>query len=399
MQLNSEQNTAAHALERNDIVQLLAGAGSGKTTTLIEAVRIRKLLNTNEKVALITFTKKAAIEMKERLLKSSTHVEFVGTIHALCHKLIKSERNFKLLQNDLEVLKPIVKSVMGNSQIPLEFALQGSSTTLEQKEMILAKYREYKKEHDLLDFSDLILEATKLQSNLKEMFETIFIDEFQDTSPLQMKFIKSLKFKKLFVVGDEKQSIYKFRNADVQIFLDFKSQFPKTKQFQLRKNYRSQKRIVKLANRFISNSKEVISKPLRSTQGSDQKPILYVFTEPVTLVEKMTKFVATLKANDEYHTLVRTNHQKDQIEGILPPNISVMTIHSSKGLEFENVVIFPLDEGTIPHKWGNYEEERRLFYVAMTRAKKNLKIVASDINSKHSNFLPELAKTMKIKYL
>lgn len=399
MQLNSEQNTAAHALEKHDIVQLLAGAGSGKTTTLIEAVRIRKLLNTNEKVALITFTKKAAIEMKERLLKSNTHVEFVGTIHALCHKLIKSERDFKLLQNDLEVLKPIVKSVMGSSQIPLEFALQGSATSLEQKEMILAKYSAYKKEHDLLDFSDLILEATKLQSNLKEMFETIFIDEFQDTSPLQMKFIKSLKFKKLFVVGDEKQSIYKFRNADVQIFLDFKSQFPKTKQFQLRKNYRSQKRVVKLANQFISNSKEVISKPLRSTQGSNKKPILYIVTEPLTLVEKMTKFVATLKANDEYHTLVRTNHQKDQIEGILPRHISVMTIHSSKGLEFENVVIFPLDKGTIPHKWGNYEEERRLFYVAMTRAKKNLKIVASDINSKHSNFLPELAKTMKIKYL
>ncbi len=413
--MTKEQKIAASFLWKNPkikILQLIAGAGSGKTTTLIATVSEYLQYNTSaQNICLITFTKKAAEEMKQRLHQKKIHVGFIGTMHALAYKFITKYKGFQptILKNSNQIYRQLIdRKYKELRHLPIQFIIKGHLTQHPQIKELKKDYTYYKREKNLYDFDDLISECTKLfnQKNIHSPYSIALIDEFQDTSPSQLKFIQSMCFEKLFVVGDDWQSIYKFRGADVSISIELKKTLPKVKRLFLTKNFRSQKKIVRLGNQAIRLSDNYIKKKVTSYKKSGLKPICLILQENahknVSLQERWNKVAAWNQKNiifDNTTILVRTNNEQTILQKIIPAKINIMTLHASKGLEFENVTIWGIQDKKIPHQWGDPDEEIRLLYVGITRAKKKLQFIAIEEGERHSPFLKFLTSQCKIAYI
>ncbi len=390
-------------------IQLIAGAGSGKTTTLIQTVKnCIKVYSNPEKICLITFSKKAANEMQERLGTDTKSIGFVGTMHSLAYKLIKETYNrpINIITDHFHIYKEIVQNKFNDlSYIPLEFLFYGEANHQERVQLLHQEYKKYKKERGLYDFEDLIIEATNMcqERIISKPYNVVFVDEFQDTSPMQLKFIKSLNADRLFVVGDDWQSIYKFRGADVSITLQFQKHFERSKRLFLTKNFRSQKNIVRLGNIMIKNlSKEFVSKKLIPHYGSGKKPICHVLPDNKDIKyysNRIIEWNLGQSPDRQLVILVRTNYMKELISKYVPHHFEVFTIHSVKGLEFDHVLIFGIANNMIPHRWGDFDEEVRLFYVGITRAKKTIQFLAWEKENRYSKFLPLLARKCSLNYL
>ncbi len=388
-------------------LQLIAGAGSGKTTTLLKSVSYCAEHYTNPKnICLITFSKKAANEMQERLA-NQTQVGFIGTMHSLGYSFLrqKQQQPIQLITEPEKIYKQIIANkIQQMDHIPLEFFFHGTFEHDPRSILLKREYIEYKIANKMYDFDDLIIEATKVLSAEQAVnpYHTIFVDEFQDTSPKQLAFIQSLVAKKIFVVGDDWQSIYKFRGADVSITMNFKHHFPETIRLFLTKNFRSQKKIVKLGNKVIKTlSSNFVNKRLTAFNKAEQTPILHLCRTSNILdnLEKVLLWNIKKNIQEQPVILTRTNLTKNFLLKKYQSKLDVYTIHSVKGLEFSNVIIFGMTPDLIPHKWGNLDEEARLLYVAITRAKKNLQFVGWERNHKSSIFLPVLIKQCKLNYL
>ncbi|MDH5720023.1 MAG: UvrD-helicase domain-containing protein [Spirochaetia bacterium] len=404
--MTEEQKKASEDLWQTNAqaLQLIAGAGSGKTYTLIETVT--NCINNfclAEETCLITFTKKAANELKERLKERGICVGFAGTMHSLAYDLLKKSGNSpRVINNSQNIYNSIFRNIFPQyAHIPSD--LTGVDKILDdnEKNILNDSYKRHKIEVDKLDFDDLIEKAKSLllKSEILHKFKAVFVDEFQDTSYEQFTFIQALKPEKLFIVGDDWQSIYKFRGGDVSLSLNFSNFVQNTKRYFLTKNFRSQKKIVKLGNNIIKFSKEYIKKKLIAHNGAYKTPGLYIYNKPIDYEEVLHNFYKKLKREEPLTFLVRTNYLKRKLESSLRADDKIITIHSSKGLEFENVIIFGVNQNIMPHRWGDIDEETRLLYVAITRAKRNLEIIASETNQKYSVFLPLLAKKCKVSYI
>ncbi|MDH4263375.1 MAG: UvrD-helicase domain-containing protein [Spirochaetia bacterium] len=390
------------------IVQLVAGAGSGKTTTLIQTLEtgIHNGYDSSQ-ICLITFTRKAAAEMLERMKARNLQAGYVGTMHALGWQIIKSMHGFnkKILLHKENILYDIIRTDFKQySHIPVDVVLRGRIFNEDEQNRLHYTYTLYKSNNNLIDLDDLIFEATRILRKNPEKFpySCVLVDEFQDTSPDQLDFIKSMTFKKLFVVGDDWQSIYKFRGADVGIALNFNKTFSGVQRLFLTDNFRSQRNIVTLGNKAIKLSKNYIRKKLRAHQQKTSRPICHIArqNEDISLIWRLYLEKYFYKSKYKPLTvLVRTNHIRKIVESIIPENVSVMTIHSSKGMEFENVLIFGIADHVFPHRWNDYNEEVRLLYVAITRAKKNLEFLSWETDTKYSSFMPFLVKHCKLNYL
>ncbi|MCL1901123.1 MAG: UvrD-helicase domain-containing protein [Firmicutes bacterium] len=292
-------------LQTQGPVLVLAGAGSGKTRVL--AHRIYHLINNLKvnpsNILAITFTNKAADEMKERLCKmlDSIFGMWVCTIHSMCVRILRmsadkleytkdfsiysaddSERIIKRILKDLKIDDDKLKSVKwhisnakNHNYLPDEYFKTGTS----DKDIIKAykAYDEILKTNNALDFDDLLTKTYKLLTCFPEVleyfsdkFEYIHIDEFQDTNEIQYKLalMLSSRHKNIFAVGDDDQSIYSFRGANVGNILDFQKQFPDVKIFKLERNYRSTKKILNAANHIIKNNRQRMEKTLW-TENSD----------------------------------------------------------------------------------------------------------------------------------
>lgn len=357
--LNEQQRQGV--LTTEGPVLLLAGAGSGKTRVLTHRVAyLIEEKNVNPyNILAITFTNKAAAEMRERvdrLVGIDAGGAWIMTFHAACMRILRRyiERigytnGFTIYDTDdqktimRQVLKKLDldpkmykdKSVL--SQIshakdelisPDEYELAAGSDYHKRK--IAEAYREYQKQlksNNALDFDDIICKTVELFGSCPEVldyyserFRYIMVDEYQDTNTAQFKLISLLasRFRNLCVVGDDDQSIYKFRGANVKNILNFESVFPEAVVIKLEQNYRSTQNILDAANAVIKNNSERKAKSLWTDEGAGDKIAYNIYNtayeEAYGIVSDIKKHAAESGAYNDYAVLYRTNAQSRSLE-------------------------------------------------------------------------------------
>ena len=370
--LNKAQIKAVQHFEGPCLV--VAGAGSGKTRVLIK--RVIELIKKGVKptnILAITFTNKAAGEMRERLLNSGTggvDNVFVGTFHSFGLKVIREnldkcglDKNFTILDSD-DVLS-IIKKIMKNNGIDVKTVspsyvknrisyiknemLSDRDITIyfseSHEEIIATIYKDYcsiLENNNSVDFDDLLLLPTKIFKNnpdildaYQEHYKYILIDEYQDTNEVQYQLTKLLssKYRNLFAVGDPDQSIYMFRGANYKNILNFERDYPDAKIIPLLVNYRSTQNILNAANKVISHNKERSEKDLLSSLGIGDKVTLtasYDEKHEITLVvEEINKLIKKGYDYKDIAIFYRTNAQSRTVEeGMLKANFPYKVVGS-----------------------------------------------------------------------
>lgn len=370
--LNEQQREAV--VEKEGALLVLAGAGSGKTKVL--TTRIVNLVKSGVnpyKILAVTFTNKAAKEMRERLAKmlgeDVVKKMWVGTFHNICGRILrfdienykspdgkKWDKNYviydesdsttiiknaiKKLNLDEKMYAPkLVKAAISNAKSKMQDAYTFSTRARDYRTQKISEvYEEYEKQllaNNAIDFDDMLLLTVNLLSTNEEVrtkyherFSHILVDEFQDTNISQYMLIKhlysngkteeELKDRSLCVVGDVDQSIYSWRGADYKIILNFQSDYRNSKLIKLEKNYRSVATILDAANAIIVNNTERVSKNLYSTKGQGEKIDIYEAqdesNEAYFIANKIKQFARNL---NDYAVLYRTNSQSRAIEEAL----------------------------------------------------------------------------------
>ena len=307
------QQLEAAACHLDKPLLILAGAGSGKTRTL--TYRLAHLIcggyAMSENILAVTFTNKAAGELKERIqhiLKSlgmlSTSKPWMGTFHSICVKLLREfyDSNFLIYDSgdQLALIKRILKQLKLQEKhfppkrlrekfsqakqaglLPQDLDQDNSLIQMDLESLqVFHIYEQEKEQANALDFTDLLLKTVNLlkkssevRDTLSKRFQYIFVDEYQDTNALQYQLIRLLtqKHHNVCVVGDEDQSIYSWRGAQIKNILNFTKDFPEAKVIKLERNYRSTKNIVTAANSLIQNNSYRTPKTLFTDNISGQK--------------------------------------------------------------------------------------------------------------------------------
>ena len=354
---------------------LLAGAGTGKTRTLI--YRVAHLIESGvspESILLLTFTNKAANEMKERaekMLKEKCGIT-ACTYHSFCVKMlrfygkmagispdftiisgpdeadiidiIKSELNFQKLKNmpSASVFASMLSTCV-NKRLTLEELLKEQKYwRFRQNERKLLLLREetkkYKEEHNLFNYDDILLKFDQMLTDysniarrIEDTYRYIMVDEYQDTNTLQDSIIRKIRTKNtnLMVVGDDMQSIYKFRGADVQNILSFPKRYTDCKVIYLTENYRSSQEILNLANHVMTNATEGYQKNLRAQFSSQELPKVYSVNDTKTEAEFVLNRIKAKHAEgipyNDICVLYRNSFQSYELEVLL----------NKAGLDFE----------------------------------------------------------------
>lgn len=339
-------------------IKVIAGAGSGKTRVL--TMRIAHLIDSGvhkANILALTFTNKAAEEMKERIgdLVGNVGYMWIGTFHAICVKILRMEaeklgykssfsiydetdvlslikRILKQKGYDPDSFKPknvrsAISKAKNEGTTPDEMFENASSTTYE---IISSVYREYlseMKKNDAMDFDDLLLNTLELLEEFPDIkekyakrFEHILVDEYQDTNIIQYRILHHLSsvHKSLFVVGDDDQSIYSFRGADIRNILEFEQDFPGAKTIFLEQNYRSKQSILDIANSVIKNNKNRMKKTLFSDLGKGELPLEACFEdemqEAAFIGSKIIKARTKGISEGEIAVIYRTNAQSRVLE-------------------------------------------------------------------------------------
>jgi DNA helicase-2/ATP-dependent DNA helicase PcrA len=367
-QLNTEQRKAVEAVEGP--VMVVAGAGSGKTRVL--TYRVAHLLNLGIdpfNILALTFTNKAAREMKDRIVQLVGNADaknvWMGTFHSVFARLLRSDAhrlgyqsNFSIYDTDdsKRLIKAIVKENNSDDKVYTPgyvlhriSSAKSSLITAEQynmsEELLLQDkmagkpllgefYKQYKArcfKASAMDFDDLLLNTYILLSKFPEVlikyqrkFEFILVDEYQDTNHAQYMILKQLAAnnENICVVGDDAQSIYAFRGANIQNILNFKRDYPDALEFKLEQNYRSTKNIVKAANSVIVHNKDQIFKEIWTDNDEGTRISLIKAAsdnEEGSLVANSifeNKMNQQLR-NDAFAVLYRTNAQSRSIEEAL----------------------------------------------------------------------------------
>ena len=357
--LNEPQREAVY--HTDGPLLILAGAGSGKTRVLTH--RIAYLIeerNVNPwNILAITFTNKAAGEMRERvdsLVGFGSESIWVSTFHSMCVRILRRfidrlgyDNRFTIYDTDDQktLMKEVCKKVAIDTKVFKERSLM-SAISSAKNELILpdefelnaggdfaklkiAKvYREYEaqlKANNALDFDDLLVKTVQLLQtqpdvleNYQERFRYIMVDEYQDTNTVQFQLVRLLagKYRNLCVVGDDDQSIYKFRGANIRNILDFEHEFSDACVIQLEQNYRSTGNILNAANRVIANNKGRKEKTLWTANGEGELVHLRQFDtgydEADFIAEDIKKEVRAGASYNDHAVLYRTNAQSRLLE-------------------------------------------------------------------------------------
>ena len=357
--LNEPQREAVY--HTDGPLLILAGAGSGKTRVLTH--RIAYLIeerNVNPwNILAITFTNKAAGEMRERvdsLVGFGSESIWVSTFHSMCVRILRRfidrlgyDNRFTIYDTDDQktLMKEVCKKVAIDTKVFKERSLM-SAISSAKNELILpdefelnaggdfaklkiAKvYREYEaqlKANNALDFDDLLVKTVQLLQtqpdvleNYQERFRYIMVDEYQDTNTVQFQLVRLLagKYRNLCVVGDDDQSIYKFRGANIRNILDFEHEFSDACVIKLEQNYRSTGNILNAANRVIANNKGRKEKTLWTANGEGELVHLRQFDtgydEADFIAENIKKEVRAGASYNDHAVLYRTNAQSRLLE-------------------------------------------------------------------------------------
>lgn len=357
--LNEPQREAV--LHTDGPLLILAGAGSGKTRVLTH--RIAYLIDEQGvnpwNILAITFTNKAAEEMRQRvdsLVSFGAESIWVSTFHSMCVRILRRfidrlgyENRFTIYDTDdqktlmKEVCRKVdidtkvirersllsaISSAKNEMIMPEEFELNVGGDFGQQK--IAKAYREYEaqlKANNALDFDDLLVKTVQLLETqpdvleyYQERFRYIMVDEYQDTNTVQFRLVSLLagKYKNLCVVGDDDQSIYKFRGANIRNILDFEHEFSDARVIKLEQNYRSTGNILNAANGVISNNKGRKEKTLWTDNGEGEKVHLRQFDtaydEAEFIAEDIKREVRNGAAYNDNAVLYRTNAQSRLFE-------------------------------------------------------------------------------------
>ena len=366
-ELNQKQQEALSVITGPALI--LAGAGSGKTKTLTHRIAwliLAKNIPASQILA-VTFTNKAAGEMKERIQKlfkghAPSHLSampLVGTFHHICAFLLRKEiqvlgysQHFTIINDhdQLSLVKKIQKSLEINPDqfqprallsaiskaksallSPEELVVQAESYYEEIVAKAYATYQKTLKEMDSLDFDDLIYLTVQLFSSFPQIlekyqdrFQFLLVDEYQDTNHSQYTFIKLLsqKHRNLFVIGDDYQSIYGWRQADIRNILNFENDYPEAKVITLEQNYRSTQNILDAASSVIKNNSAQRHKKLW-TEGKAGQPLI-------------RKILQTEREEASYVCQEIKNLQK---EGSLYRDCAILYRTNSQSRVFEELLI------------------------------------------------------------
>ncbi|MFP6775320.1 MAG: DNA helicase II [PS1 clade bacterium] len=309
--LNDKQRQSV-ILDNNKNALIVAGAGSGKTRVLTH--RIAYLVTQQnihiDSILAVTFTNKAAIEMRERLsllLRRPIRNMWVGTFHGLSHKILRTHyieanltKQFQILdsQDQFRIIKRIMKeNQIDESKFPVRKIQwyinqqkdegikaddidSGYNYFIKQSVRVFKIYDEHCQKNDLIDFAELLLRSYEVLKNNKDLlshyqnrFKHILIDEFQDTNTIQYKWIKQLysENNNLFCVGDDDQSIYGWRGAKIENIQKLESEFIPIQTIRMEQNYRSTGNILAASNALITNNNNRLGKSLWTDAGDGEK--------------------------------------------------------------------------------------------------------------------------------
>lgn len=358
--LNDMQSAAVQCTEGP--LLLLAGAGSGKTRVLTHRVAylIEEKGVAPYNILAITFTNKAAGEMRERvdrIVSFGAESVWVSTFHSLCVRILRRyidnldyQTNFTIYDSDDQkaVVKECLKKLnMDPKQYPERGIMAEISRAKERfispaefdreasgnyrKMQVARVYNEYQaklKQSNALDFDDLLYKTVELfqfhpeiLNNYQERFRYIMVDEYQDTNHIQFLLIKQLaaKYRNLCVVGDDDQSIYKFRGANIYNILNFEEEYPEARVIKLEQNYRSTKNILKAANGVISHNEGRKEKALWTELPEGDKVTFSLFDTEYQEAESVVQEIARMHKNqgktyNYFAILYRTNAQSRVFE-------------------------------------------------------------------------------------
>ncbi|QSX29777.1 DNA helicase Rep [Shewanella cyperi] len=365
MKLNPAQNDAVHYVSGPCLV--LAGAGSGKTRVIINKIAylVQKCGYQARNIAAVTFTNKAAREMKERVAQSMGRKEarglWISTFHTLGLEIIKREHKVvglkagfslfddqdtlallkelteKELQEDKDLLK-LLATAISNWKGALVIPEQARKLARDEREQLFAllyqRYAQHMKAYNALDFDDLILLPTLLlrhnaevRSRWQARIQYLLVDEYQDTNTSQYELVKLLvgERARFTVVGDDDQSIYSWRGAKPQNLVLLGKDFPSLKLIKLEQNYRSSQRILRAANILIANNPHVYDKALFSELPYGEPMRVLIAANEEQEAERVVaeivrhKFVGRTQFGD-YAILYRGNHQSRLLERALMTN-------------------------------------------------------------------------------
>jgi len=413
-------------------VLIAAGPGTGKTHTLTRriAYTIPTLLS-DEKILAITFTNKAASQMQERLeaLGVDPAQLFVGTFHGFCLKLLRDYFEHTALPKDFKVVLP--EDIVGFDKEILERISRMKSSQLaidpneDYKETYKA-YQHYLRENGWIDFDDilrealLLLEEESVAQALRRQYRYIFVDEYQDSNIVQNALLKVLARDGVLLtaIGDAHQSIYGFRGSRVELFNRFEEDFSPAKILALHENYRSAPGLLAASGQvmgglgllaklntdgklvihaavsdraegeYVAHTIEKLIGGLDMTRSrrahyslgdvavlyrlNAQRHVLGQALEAVGLPYQVAHKPKSSKVYSDENVL---GQHEEQIEYNVE-KVSLMSVHAAKGLEFPVVFIVGCEDKLFPLELnemkGDLQEERRLFYVGMTRAREQL---------------------------
>ena len=471
--LDKYQKKVVKSKAKNLLV--VAGAGSGKTFTIV--AKIKKLIiegTLPEEILCISFTRDSAKSLEEKLKEENIFIK-VKTFHSLGYEIIKKHKNVNLISDNLleniiekklkkekhlkeianakfirlgypdpifnkienniilnskskerlkEITKTFINLYKSNNHKTKDFKefekLNDKKHIYDQKKRhnyfikliksIIIEYEKELKKHHQIDYHDMINKSIEIVKKIDiEKYKYIIIDEYQDTSLNKNNLIKEIQKKsgaKLLAVGDDWQSIYSFTGSNLEIFTNFNKVFPNAKIIKLKKTYRNSKELLKITRKFICKNKKQIYKRLTSKK-SNKNPI-YIYYYKNNIKEIWNEIV---KKTENQNSLILGRNNKDLYKiPYIPPEMQFLTIHKSKGLESENTIIINLEDNydSLPSKINDseylmyvkpksndykYAEERRLFYVALTRCKNNNYLLVK--KESPSIFIDEMKKIGK----
>ena len=375
--LNGMNDRQAEAVQTTEgPLLIMAGAGSGKTRVLTHRIAYlidEKMVNPWNILA-ITFTNKAAREMKERAaaLNPATQDCLIATFHSMCVRILRREadhigynRNFTIVDpgEQRTLMKRILKNLNLDPKKWNERAILGTISNAKNDlidevayanlagdmytEIVAKCYTAYQKElrqSEAMDFDDLIMLTLRLFDQnpdvltyYQQRYQYIHVDEYQDTNHAQYQLVKLLasRFKNICVVGDADQSIYGWRGADMQNILDFEKDYPEAKVVLLEENYRSTKTILQAANEVIRNNRNRRPKNLW-TQNEDGEEIVYYRAndeqdEALFVARTIDQLSRESYSHKDFAVLYRTNAQSRTVEeALLKANIPYTMVGGTK---------------------------------------------------------------------
>ena len=452
MELNKAQKDAVTHTYGPCMVVAGPGSGKTFviTSRIINMIKVKKINPKN--IIVITFTKEAAMQMKRRFfihaekenLIDTTEVKKAdvtfGTFHAIYFEILRDSFGYSMDSViDENEKREYIKRAL--SICKSKKHLKNEDISKKENEKIRAVYSKLLKEDKKLDYEEMIIMCKKLLSSnrsilkkYQDKYKYFLIDEFQDINDSQYEIVKLVcKSKNIFVVGDDDQSIYEFRGASGQIFRKFEKDYKICRKIILNINYRSVSKIVNFSSRIINNNishlpKELVSASdkkgfieIRSFNSKDEESLYIVHALlknhergipysqmavlfrtnviPYTLIYYLVEYKIPFLIGEKiafgsgYKKLFKDYFDLKNAVVTKKDAVSLFTFHASKGLEFIDVHIVEANDGIIPHKKNlarnELEGERRLFYVACTRAKENLHILYIKDSLKPSRFIFE----------